>query len=181
VGIDLRCLDDTTLTFTVTSEDANGNVTEYEIRAVKDTEAPELVLDEVTVPIDSDNADEVEIKGTGEVGATITVVATDGVDSTIVYMTTVDGDGNWLIEGIDVSALADGTITFNVTATDAVGNTTDDQITAEKTSAAPLALMAEDEDDDEGLDAVAAALADSGDDPNANDEALADEDEWIYS
>ena len=75
--------------------------------------------------------------------------------------------------------MADGTITYTVTATDAAGNINEQQITADKTSAGPLAMTDDSGDDDELLDAIAAAVADSGGDSDAVDEALAGNDEWL--
>ena len=105
----------------------------------------------------------------------------DGVNPPLAFAIVVDQTGTWVISGIDASGLADGTITYSVTATDAVGNVAEAEITAQKdTSAGPLALMDDPEDDDdEALLAVASALAASGDDPGAVDLALAAEDEWL--
>jgi hypothetical protein len=179
-NIDVTSLADGELTFTVTATDAVGNFTETSITATKDTMDPALTINAVTDPINSDNAATTSINGTGEVGAQISVVASDGVDSTMAFAITVGVGGTWLIEGIDVSALADGTITYTGTATDAAGNVNEDQITADKTSAGPLAMTDDsDDDDEEVLAAVASALSDSGSDPDAVDEALALEDEWL--
>ena len=118
------------------------------------------------------------ISGTGEVGAMISVVASDGVDSTMAFMVTVDSEANWSIDGIDVSALANGIIPYTATATDDAGNVSMDEITAEKISVAPLAMM-DDEDDDAMLTAVASAVTAANDDPDAIDEVLALEDDWM--
>ncbi len=131
-GIDVSGLDDATLTFTVTATDTSGNTNQASITAVKDTVAPEFAISSVTDPIDMSNESATEISGTGEIGATISVVVTDGTNSTSEATTTVDGQGNWSITGIDVSGLADGTLTFNVTAADAAGNETTASTTASK-------------------------------------------------
>jgi hypothetical protein len=178
-NIDVSQLADGPLTYTVTLTDPAGNEIETSVIVTKDTAAPQLVIDSVTDPIDSGNEASVVISGTGEAGATITVVATDGNLTTIAYMTTVAQGGAWSINNVDVSMLADGTITFTVTATDAAGNATEDQITAEKTSAAPLAMMADDDDAD--LNALASALGAGDGDPDATDAALAGEGEWVYA
>lgn len=73
------------------------------------------------------------MSGTSEANATITVIVSDGETSTIEYTTTANESGEWTITGINVSELADGTLTFTVTAIDAAGNETeDDSVTAVK-------------------------------------------------
>jgi len=132
-GIDLSDLDDGTITYRVTATDTAGNESEVvTLEAEKDTEAPELDIEDVTDPINIGNSDEVTASGTGEPGATISIVVTDGTKTTAAVTTTVDEEGNWEIEGIDISELADGTVTFRVTATDEAGNKTEKTQTATK-------------------------------------------------
>jgi len=128
-GIDLSSLDDGEITYKVTATDEAGNTKLEEIDAVKDTVAPALEIETVTNPINIGNADAVSISGTGEVGAVISVVVSDGTNQiTVTQTATVDSEGNWTITGINVSTLEDGTLTFTVKATDAVGNFTEDTI-----------------------------------------------------
>ena len=65
------------------------------------------------------------------------MVASDGTHSTAAQTTTVGSDGNWTVSGIDVSSLADGTITYTVTASNAAGNTATQTKTATKNTVAP--------------------------------------------
>ncbi|MEX0676993.1 MAG: Calx-beta domain-containing protein [Pirellulales bacterium] len=176
VTIDVSALDEGTITFTATATDDEDNTIEKSITAHKDT-VTEVAITDVTDPITAENADNTSISGTGENGAIISVVASDGIDSTIAFMVTV-ADGIWSIEGIDVSALADGTITYTVTATDTVGNTTEVSVMVEKIAPAPLAMMDGDDEDDD-LAVLVMALSASSDDPDAIDEALAVEDDWM--
>ncbi len=128
-GIDLSSLDDGEVTYTATATDEAGNTDVAEIDAVKDTVAPALEIESVTNPINIGNADAVSISGTGEVGATISVVVSDGTNEiTVTQAATVDSEGNWTITGINVSTLEDGTLTFTAKATDAVGNLSEDTI-----------------------------------------------------
>jgi len=120
--------------------DALGNVTEYTRAAVKDTVAPSLTIADVTDPIQIFNVAAASISGTGEAGATITVVVTDGVNSTAPRTATVDSEGNWSITGIDVSGLSEGTLTFEVSAEDAAGNVNVETIEATKTTVEILSL-----------------------------------------
>jgi hypothetical protein len=92
----------------------------------------------VTDPVNSVNANAASASGTGEVGATISLTATDGTNNAAVVTTTVAGDGTWAIAAIDVSGLNDGTITFLAKATDAAGNDSfADSLTAQKDTVAP--------------------------------------------
>ncbi len=161
-GLDLSVLADGTITYTVTVTDAAGNTATATQDAIKDTVA-ELAVTDYTDPIDSNHETDVSISGTGEVGATGSVTVTDGTLTTIALAIIVDAVGNWSATGIDVTALAGGTVTFNVNITDPVGNTASTQVQAEKaTMAEPLV-----------------AAADDTDDSGALDEALADSDEWL--
>ena len=135
-GIDVSGLADGTITYTVTATDAAGNTAEGTLTAEKDTIAPEVELTSVTDPITLANVTSTSASGTGEVGATISLVVTDGTHTTSTYTTTVGEDGTWTIEDIDVSELADGTITFTATASDAAGNTAESTLTASKTAIA---------------------------------------------
>ncbi len=99
--------------------------------------APTVAITSVTNPINPSSATNVSINGTGSAGATISVVASDGTNSTSAFNTTINSNGNWSINGVNVSSLADGTITFEVTATGAGGLTTEATITATKDTVAP--------------------------------------------
>ncbi len=148
-GIDASALADGTITFTVTATDAASNQTVAELTVTKDTVVTGAITS-VTDPIDADHASAVTANGTGEVGASVALVVSDGTNSTTTYTATVDSDGNWALTNIDVSSLADGTLTFSITVTDAAGNTIDDSLTASKDtsgSATPLVDLALAEED----------------------------------
>ena len=142
-NFDVSSLLDGTLTVIATATDAAGNTATVEFTVEKDT-TTQVAVSDVTDPIGLANQDSVSINGTGEAGDSISVVASDGVNSTIAFAVTVNVSGEWSIDNIDVSALDDGTITFTVTAEDALGNTMQVQATADKdTSAEPLTLVAD--------------------------------------
>ncbi len=138
--IDVTGLVDGPITFEVTMSDAGGNTTSDSVVAQKDTVAPDVDFLSVTDPIDATNETQVEASGTGEVGASIVLVVTDGTNTTTEYSTTVAGDGTWSIADVDVTGLDYGTLTFNVTASDAAGNETTDSRTAEYEDIVPPAL-----------------------------------------
>ena len=114
----MSALSDGTITFTATASDAAGNMATSSLTATKDAVVVNLVTDPVTIA----NQHNTSASGTGEAGATISLVVTDGTHSTTAQTTTVSAGGTWSISAIDVSALDDGTITFNVTATDLANN-----------------------------------------------------------
>ena len=106
-----------------------------------DTVAPTIALTTVTNPINAANATSTTASGTGEEGASISLVASDGTHTTSAHTTTVAADGTWSISGIDVSALNDGTITYTATASDAAGNTAPSSLTAIKDTVAPAVAV----------------------------------------
>ncbi len=128
-NIDLGMLADGTLTFTAVASDG-AHSAQASLTALKDTLAPAVAFTSVTDPIDGSNDTDVQAAGTGEVGAGISVTATDGTNTSTPVNTVVQNDGNWSVGGIDVSGFNDGTITFTVTATDGAGNTATDMTTA---------------------------------------------------
>ncbi len=139
-GIDVSSLADGTITFTVTAADAAGNSTQRSLASTKDTVAPPIDVTNVTSPITIANYHAAEASGTGEVGVPLVLVVSDGTNSTTGYTTVVGQDGTWSITGIDVSELADGTLTFTVTATDTAGNTAQSSLTATKATVVVVAV-----------------------------------------
>ncbi len=135
-GIDVSTLDEGSLTFTVTATDAAGNTDTASTTATMDVTAPTVEVTSILDPITIANHTATSVGGTGEVGATITVVASDGTNSTSEYTTTVAEDGTWSIEGIDTTGLADGVLTYTATASDAAGNTATSSLTATKLTVA---------------------------------------------
>ncbi len=136
-GIDVSTLNDGTITYTANSTDAQNNTSQDAKTATKDTQPPAVSVTTVTNPVTSANATNTSASGTGEVGAAISVVATDGTHTTAAAQTTVGAGGTWTVSGIDTSTLTDGTITYTATATDTAGNTATNSKTATKDTVAP--------------------------------------------
>ncbi|MCL1144127.1 Ig-like domain-containing protein [Shewanella gaetbuli] len=125
-GVDVSGLVDSDITVTATATDNNGNI-------VNDTDTDNLdaVAGSITVDLVLDDANSAaDISGTTTdvpAGSTITLVLTDANGTQIsVPNVTVDANGNYSIDGVDVSGLVDGDITVTATATDNNGNIVND-------------------------------------------------------
>lgn len=120
--VDTAALADGTYSFSVTATDASGNtsapVTANSVEV--DTTPPALA---VTSPADGEvtNDPTVSIGGTSEANAAISITVTDASGTATPLSTTANAQGDWTV---DTSALADGTYTLSVEASDALGNTT---------------------------------------------------------
>src|SRR5690606_14505716 len=88
-------------------------------------------------PINDSNAANTQITGTAEALASISVIVSDGTNSTTEYTTTVNSSGAWSISGIDVSSLADGQITYTVKVTSLSGLTAETTEVTTKDTTAP--------------------------------------------
>jgi cyclophilin family peptidyl-prolyl cis-trans isomerase len=136
-GIDDTSLSDGTITYTVTETDPGNNTSTASKTTTKDTVPPTVAIGSVTNPINNSNESNTTASGTGSVGASISVVASDGITTTPAQVTTVDQSGAWSVSGIDVTGLNDGTITYTVTATDAANNSSQATLTSTKTTFLP--------------------------------------------
>ncbi|MCL1144408.1 hypothetical protein, partial [Shewanella gaetbuli] len=125
-GVDVSGLVDGDITVTATATDNNGNI-------VNDTDTDNLDAIEGLITVDlalNDNGATADISGTTTdvpAGSTVTLVLTDANGTQItVPNVTVDANGNYSIDGVDVSGLVDGDITVTATATDNNGNIVND-------------------------------------------------------
>ncbi|WP_106791915.1 Ig-like domain-containing protein [Aquimarina sp. Aq78] len=126
LGIDLSALGDGTITLSVTLTDVNGNTgsaaTDTE---TKETVAPtgySVVIDQSPISDVNDNAVSYTFSS-AEIGATYNYTfSSSGGGTNITGSGTITAAGQ-TISGIDLSGLADGTITLSVTLTDVNGNT----------------------------------------------------------
>jgi cyclophilin family peptidyl-prolyl cis-trans isomerase len=103
-----------------------------------------IAVSVTTVPtsINLGNEDSTTVSGTGEAGATVSVVASDSAgDKTTAQTATVSSSGTWSISGINVSSLKDGTITYTATATDSQNGTATSTMTATKATVAPTVAI----------------------------------------
>jgi hypothetical protein len=145
IGLNVSALQDGQVTFTAIATDVHGNTSPQDTALVtKDVVAPELALLVVTEVVNLANVAVASASGTGEVGANIGLTVTDGVTTTAPVNTVVGAGGTWSISGIDLSGLADGTITYTVIATDAAGNESGDvSQDASKDTVAPVVLISD--------------------------------------
>ncbi len=117
-GIDATELANGPVTYTVTETDPSGQTVVAMQPATKSllafTAAPDIA--------DAD-ASSAYATGTGiDPGDTISVTVTDGTNTSPAVTTTVASDGTWSVDGIDVTGLSDGPVTYSVTETDMSGN-----------------------------------------------------------
>jgi len=136
-GVDVTTLADGTITYTATSNDGAGHTSQATKTSTKDTVAPAVAISTVTDPVTSSNVSTATASGTGEAGATITLLVTKGTSSIPSLTTTVASNGTWSISGINLTTLPDGTVTFSAIASDAAGNTATANKTATKDTTAP--------------------------------------------
>ena len=116
-SVDVSTLNDGTITYNVTSTDLGSNVDTTSVTGAKVT---------VTVTpisfVNIANQNATTISGGGEASATISMTVTDSSTTLGPFTTTVGTNGQWTINNLDLHTLADTTLTFNVTATDALSN-----------------------------------------------------------
>src|SRR5207248_1959284 len=87
------------------------------------------------------------VNGTAEPGATVQLAVTDGTTTVTAAPSALDG--TWSVTGLDLSGLADGTVTFTATAVDAAGNpslVTSQPVTKDTLAPAAPSLSATDAD-----------------------------------
>jgi len=138
-NLDVSGLADGVIAYVATATDPAGNTVTASKTATKDATIA-LVLSSVTDPVNSANKASTSAEGTTEAGATVSVVATDGTTTTPAKAATVTGT-DWLVEDLDVSALADGEITYRATASDAAGNIAVASKKAAKDTVAPAGTV----------------------------------------
>ena len=135
-GIDASGLTDGTVTYAASETDAAGNTITITQNETKFTVAP-LAAFTSTPSVNIANVNSLAVSGTGDNGDSISVVITDTASHSITTTTTTVSGGTWSVSGIDASTLADGTVTYSVTETDAVGNTTTISQSVAKITVAP--------------------------------------------
>jgi hypothetical protein len=117
-------LADGTITLKATAQDAAGNVSPATTAtAQKDTQAPAAPAVTAPATVFSGNAASFSVSGTSEANARIALKVTDSAGAFVTGNATADGTGNWSVTGLNLSALAEGQLTYSATATDAAGNT----------------------------------------------------------
>jgi hypothetical protein len=115
--IDVSGLDDGTITYRVAAVDSFGNSAFDTLAATKTT----VAIATFTNPVNTSNQTNVTVTGTGQPGATVSVVARSGAGTTEVttpaQSTIIADDGTWQIGGLNATSLRDGTIRIIATAT----------------------------------------------------------------
>jgi hypothetical protein len=130
VHLDVSGLADGSITYLVTVTDVNNKSSTVQWQAVKDTVA-RIAITAATDPITAANQSAVTVSGTAEPGASISVLASDGIQNTTAVTTTADSTGAWSVS-LSAASIYDGFITYRVTSTDLVGNTATVQAEAYK-------------------------------------------------
>ncbi|RJG47967.1 T1SS-143 repeat domain-containing protein [Motilimonas pumila] len=130
-GIDVAGLADGELTLSVNANDKAGNPATATDTAIKETEL------NIDIELGSDfkvhefiNGTTDEIRGTtnAEPGQTVALILTDESGATQNYNATVDGGGNWVVAGIDVSRLdTNKVISIVASVSDKAGNLASDE------------------------------------------------------
>ncbi|MCK8047395.1 Ig-like domain-containing protein, partial [Shewanella sp. 1CM18E] len=128
-GVDISGLVDGDITVNASAEDRNGNTVNG-----SDTDNMDATDGALTVALTvDDNAETANISGTTTdvaPGSTVTLTLTDSAGNVQqVTGVTVNDDGTYSIDGVDISGLVDGDITVNASAEDRNGNTVNDEAT----------------------------------------------------
>ncbi|MCP1316169.1 hypothetical protein, partial [Halomonas sp. 707D7] len=148
-GVDVSGLVDGDLTVEAVATDRNGN----EIDASTDVEL-DAVASAITVDATVDNGDAtLDIRGTTTdvaPGSVVTITITDQNGNTVTADATVNDDGSYAVDGLDVSGLVDGDLTIEAVATDRNGNEIDAS-TGVELDAVASAITVEATVDNDGL------------------------------
>jgi cyclophilin family peptidyl-prolyl cis-trans isomerase len=136
-SLNVAGLSDGTITYTAVLTDSRDNSETASKNATKDTTPPQVSISTLTNPIGTPNQTATSIAGTGEAGATISISIADGTHTPIIKTTTVANGGTWSISNIDISSFNDGTITYTVTASDALDNSATTSRTSTKDTLPP--------------------------------------------
>jgi hypothetical protein len=118
-ALDLSSLADGDIHFTASVTDAAGNSSLNTSMTSKDASGEEILWGPLAT-VTATNQASFPVKGSGEVGDTLALSATDGA-VTVSGSATVDATGHWSA-ALDLSSLADGDIHFTASVTDAAGN-----------------------------------------------------------
>lgn len=121
---DVTSLADGTLTATVKSTDAAGNISANGTdTALKDSDLPDAVTLDTPATVTRLTKTAAPFSGTAEPGSTVTVSVDDSDAGTapVAGATTADANGIWT-KSLDLTSLDDGTLSVDVTSADASGN-----------------------------------------------------------
>ncbi|MEE2729422.1 MAG: hypothetical protein VYA55_01315 [Pseudomonadota bacterium] len=139
-AMDLSGLADGVIRATLTSMDIPGNIAVADFTFMKDSVAVITVQFDGTPPYSSAEIGAVTVSGTVteiEPGRTIDVTITDGSNTTNATAT-VQANGTWQIDPLDLTGFNDGTLTVNASSSDVAGNPAAASNTAVKDTLAAL-------------------------------------------
>ncbi|MGI6612010.1 MAG: BspA family leucine-rich repeat surface protein [Candidatus Nanosyncoccaceae bacterium] len=111
---DLSSYTDGDIAVSIQQTDAVGNVGTANNTIFKDTIAPSADIDSLIT-----NSKSPALTGSVSESTATVIVTIDGND----YLTTNNGTGTWILSAGDITDLADGTYTIDLTVSDALGNT----------------------------------------------------------
>jgi hypothetical protein len=138
-GLNLASLNEGTVTYTAKATDPAGNTgSTVTVTSIKDTLAPAAPTIVAPTYVNAANVANVPVNGTAEAGAGLTLLVTDAGTAHTVSTTATAVGGSWSTNGLNLTSLNDGAVTYTATATDAAGNTgTSATITKNKDTLAP--------------------------------------------
>ncbi|HEY5224284.1 MAG TPA: hypothetical protein VIJ18_14705 [Microbacteriaceae bacterium] len=123
IPVDVSNLIDGTLTITVTLTNGAGVSASTTVTTILDSVPPPLTVTGVAPYITVTNAGGYSFYTTGQPGAVITYVFSDG-STTVTGTKAVNGSGQWNINNVYLSPLRDGPVVLTVTETEPSGNQT---------------------------------------------------------
>ncbi|WP_251554812.1 LysM peptidoglycan-binding domain-containing protein [Neobacillus muris] len=137
--LDVSSLNDGTITLTITATDSFGNKSTAQKQIVKDTDAPQPVIDN-TKPVTIENVKNYTLFGLTEPGAKVEITISDGVHPVVTTVAEASETGEFHTEA-DLSSLHDGTLTITSRSIDRYGNSSgavQTTIAKETSLAAPI-------------------------------------------
>lgn len=140
LNLDLSALVDGGVTGTLTAQDIPGNIALHEFQFTIDTTASISVNFDGEPAYSTDEITAVSVSGTTndiESGQTIAIILSDGAQ-TLNTTATVNPDGSWQSDAVDLSGFNDGDITAEVSVMDIAGNPATAQTTAVKDTLATI-------------------------------------------
>jgi hypothetical protein len=122
--LNLSVLSDGTLTLVVGLTDPRGNTgTPVQSQTAKDVAPPAVpVVSALTHPVNQASVGSVAFSGQSEAGATVLFRLASSAGGLVEGSCPVAPDGGFGVSGLDLTGLADGTVTLTVSAQDAFGN-----------------------------------------------------------
>ncbi len=122
-----------------------------------------MAITSETNPVNAANETSASVSGVTLPNASVSLTVTDKNNQKVTATATAGSDGKWSVTGLNLSTLADGTITYTATAQDASGNTITDSQTALKGTVAPHVTISTDTDPVNQANVKKASISGTGD------------------